>query len=510
MAANDMTCDVAIYGSHWGAVTASMAVAAYGRSVILFFPDAHVGTPVSQGLGAIDVGKRGSAGIGTWHTQELFNRVAWYLGSENRYLACPPALWERVCKDALKDYGVIVHQGVTPASIVKSGDSITSCTLSDGKKIIATNWIDASEDGDLAVLAVAMRTGRESSAAHGESLAGYRPATGSIIEVNTDDGFGGLLWGVSEEPALAVGDADDSLQVYGWRLPLTTEKANKRPWPTPDGYDPALFELRRRLLPTWIAEAEAEGKVWTPFRGNGLNLYGRTLYGKVDGNSDVGWPLQKEWPAATHERRAEITVEMYNEWAGWLWWLANDSESPDFVREFMATWGLCEDEFDYAGNTTRGWPKEIYRRGVWRLENPVYRMTQVDIQTNRTKTDTIGLSPYVLDNHTNNQIAMTVGDITGYVKDYNGVSTELITPPEFGYSSIVPTDCDNLLVPNCHGATHVAYSSTRIDMWKAGFATVAGYAAAKSVATSTLMKDLVIADLQTEIQALGQVIHYVP
>jgi hypothetical protein len=501
-----IAADVAVHGNHMAsccaAIAAAQAGAAQGKRVVLFAGHSHFGTPFVEGLGVYDLGTYYTRNLGNWIVNEFLSRQSAALQTRLAIRRLPSAMAEQVMKQMLDFYDVLVYDMSDIASVAVDGsNNITSVTLASGVVITATNWICGDEDGDLTAGAgVPMIVGREASATYSESLAGYQPVTSTFFAVDTGDGDGGLLAGLISDPGLSVGDADSSVSVMGWRLPITKNPALRLDWPKPDSYDTTLFELRWR-----VAQASWDDSTWYPFA-----VVGNTAYGKVDMNTEVGFGLQHAWPTNSLADRATAQDTMFREWAGYMWRLANDTSVPSRIRTFMGQWGLCRDEHISSSITPVGWPEQIYRRGTRRLSNPGTRMTQADVTTDTTKTDTIATGYYSMDDHTRNQVATTVGGLTGFFKDgINNLasSARQVVPYEIPFSCMYDPDYPNLLVPNCHGATAVAYASTRIDLHKADMGAAAGYAAMKSVLTSTAIQSLVVADLQTDLVALGQVIH---
>jgi hypothetical protein len=378
------TYQVCVYGGTFAAACAACASAQRGATTLLVAPDTHIGTPFSDGLGVIDGGKYFTHGIG-WLTEEFFNRLSNYVGSSSElYARCSPHMCDTVLSEMLRHYGVDLYVGqpvTTVSGNAASGAAITTITLADTQVVTASCYIDADVDADLQwkAASVVSRLGRESVAeAHASEadVAGYRPAT-AVQAVDTGNGVGGLLPGVMADPGLAVGVADLQTQVFTYRVNLTNDPRNRLPWPKPAGYDTTLFELRWRMTPI----NDGSFQPFHPEAGN------RVAYGKFDWNDNIGYQHQAGWATANTATRATITTALYNEQAGYAWRLANDPAVHADIRSFMATWGICKDEHVYTGSTTRGWPKQIYRRSTRRLANPVTKMVRADTQTTITKAD---------------------------------------------------------------------------------------------------------------------------
>ena len=89
-----------------------------------------------------------------------------------------------------------------------------------------------------------------------------------------------------------------------------------------------------------------------------------------------------------------------------------------------------------------------------------YVMTQHHCQGRRVAEDSVGLAAYGMDSHNTQR---WVKD--GQAINEGDVQVHGFTPYPIAYRSIVPkqTDCDNLLVPVCLSASHIAYGSIRME-----------------------------------------------
>jgi hypothetical protein len=494
-----ITKDVAVYGDHPAAINAAIEVARAGRSVVLFTPEKHLGAPYASGLQVFDLGKRGSRNLGEWTNKEFLNRVNQYMGETKRYRRASPLVAEQTYIDMLKHYGVTVLNDTGITSVSTAANAITGVVTDTSHTIVATNYIDGSEDGDLAAGAgCTMTVGRESAAAHGESLAGVMRA--GLVPFDTSNGSGGYIFGIEADHGLSDGAADpSSQQMAAFRLCVTNDPHNQRQWPKPAGYDPDLFEFRLRSNDVTSAD-------FSPF-----NTRDHSMYSKLDLNGDDGY-YQVEWATATKARRNEITTLIYNEVAGWYWFLANDSSVHSNCRTKMETYRPCIDEFMSSDLTSQGWPYQIYRRGTRRLTNPGYMMTQNDMKEGGsvTKTNTIATGHYNMDFHPVRRLAVTGGYVNDTARAASS-SARHTEPYEIDARCMYTSECTNLLVPNCMGATFVAYASMRIDFWKANMGSVAGLWAARSVIEATPIQSYSITTattgLQARIEALGGIIH---
>jgi hypothetical protein len=390
-----------------------------------------------------------------------------------------------------------------------SGTDITSVNCANNHSIVATNYIDGSEDGDLAAYAGAtMIVGVESAAEYSETLGGFHPSETSVMDVTSSTTGTGYLWGVQADPSLAEGAASPtSNQSIGWRLTVTDDPYNQRRWPKPDNYDPELFEFDRRTSNVGL---DGPG-TYSPLGP----LLGTLFHGKRDVNDDTGW-LQAEWPTADRARRAEIMAINYAAKAGWMWYLANSPDVHPTIRRLLDQWRPAYDEYlDGSSHTptASGWPFTFYRRGTRRLLNAGYIMKQQDTQGSPTKVDAIGTNHYNIDCHSRKTYAVNAG--AGYrtdsIQNVDDIADlKRVVPHQVSAASLYTPEVTNLLVPNCYGASFVYYCSGRIDLWKANLGSVAGLWAARSVIEATPIQSYSITTagtgLQARIVALGGVI----
>jgi hypothetical protein len=120
-------------------------------------------------------------------------------------------------------------------------------------------------------------------------------------------------------------------------------------------------------------------------------------------------------------------------------------------------YGLAKDEFIGTGN----WPRQLYIREARRLVAKSV-MLQKDVQTEVTKLHPIGMGSYSMDAH-----AAQVLEITNGYMDYEGtfgtLETRWTTPYQIPYEALLPREYDNFFVSVCVGASHVAFSSLRME-----------------------------------------------
>jgi hypothetical protein len=119
-----------------------------------------------------------------------------------------------------------------------------------------------------------------------------------------------------------------------------------------------------------------------------------------------------------------------------------------------------------------------------------YVMSQKDIQTELTKPDSIGMGSYNSDSH-NVQRRPTAD---GQSVENEGDMQVSVKPYQIPYRLMVPKrgEATNLLVPVCFSATHVAYSTLRMEPQYMILGQAAGVAAKMAIE-----KDLAVQDVDT-------------
>jgi hypothetical protein len=467
--------DVVVFGATSGGVTAAVQAARMGKSVVLVEPGRHVGGMTSSGLGWIDI--KGTASTGGI-AREFFDRVKKHYAAEsidtnkfgNSGWVVEPKVAEKIFNVMLAEAKVPFEPGFLLEAAAKSGARLTAIRSEDGKVIEGAMFIDASYEGDLMAKAkVKFVVGRESSSQYKEDLAGIRPEskTSPTRQLKIDpylkpgDPSSGLIPLMQPGTAGKEGDASESIQDYNYRLCMTRDPENRLPIDPPANYDPKQYELVGRFF-------EAAAKTGKPFS---LRQSGKTPgwyflkmdmipHGKTDTNNGA-WlstdyaGYSQDYPAADYATRRKIEKEHENYIRGYLHFLATDSRVPENVRDEMKEWGLAKDEFTDTG----GWPFQIYVRQARRLVGE-YVMTQHDALRKTKFDDSVGMASYSLDSHFCRRI---VDD--GIVVQEGGFYQKIPGPYPISYRALTPkaAECENLLVPACCSASHVAYASVRME-----------------------------------------------
>lgn len=133
-----------------------------------------------------------------------------------------------------------------------------------------------------------------------------------------------------------------------------------------------------------------------------------------------------------------------------------------------------------------------------------YVMHQADLQTSRTKPDSIGMGSYNSDSHHVQRIPTPDGGVIN-----EGDMQVPVQPYEIAYRTIVPKreQCSNLLVPVCFSASHVAYSSLRMEPQYMIMGHAAGLAAVYAVRNDEPVADVDIEWLQDMLRERRSVLN---
>lgn len=508
-----ISADVAVYGATSAGVCAAVAAAREGARTVLIEPGAHVGGMTSGGLGYTDVGDvRALGGMAA----EFRAAVAEHYGvAVGRYAGPEPHVAEHIMLGMLDAAGVEVLFGAGLASVRNQGEHISSVTLSDGTQVDAAVFVDGGYEGDLlAAAGVTCAVGRESRALHGERFAGRREvapgrhSTPPWISPFRDDPRGAvagpLLPQIRSGPMAEVGDGDGGVMSYGYRVCLS-QAPDRIPFRRREGYDDEHWELGRRIF----FDAQRRGDVHPAGHYVGLepNLPG----GKADGNSLGPFSLSVldgsawDYPLAAPADRERIRLHHLHHAEDLLWFLANDPSVPATVRHGMQRWGLPADEFA----DTDHLPHQLYVREARRMVADTV-LTEHDLLAGRIPRDVVALGSYHLDVR---EVQRTWRWVYEHPDPIAMVVTEgylSVRVPIYGigYSALTPRreEGTNLLAAVCVSASHVAFSSIRMEPQYQMLGQAAGTAAALAARNGTTVQDVDVAGLQERLRNAGAVL----
>jgi hypothetical protein len=498
--------DLLVYGGTASGVMTAYSAAREGLRVVLLEPGVHLGGMVTGGLSATDLGHYTIIG---GYAREFYMKAAAHYGvldlNRGANWLSEPHVDEEIFRAMLKDAGVEVHfheRVREQAGVELVGSQLVSVTTSDGTQWPAKVFADCSYEGDLMAQAkVSYTWGREAASEYGEDLAGVRDNTPKhqfLWPLSAYDQHHRLLPEIDPGPLASPGSGDKKVQAYNFRLILTNDPANRLPFPRPPGYKRARFALLERYLSEFNQHMgrapgfrDITNPVMIPNHKADFNNNGPVSTDYI-GHS---W----KYPEAGYSMKAALWQDHLLYTKSFFYFLSHDAKVPASLRAEVNQWGLPKDEFA----DTDHWPNQLYIREGRRMVGE-YVMRQSDLQTERTKPDSIGMGSYNSDSHNIQRVAMP----DGTVKNEGDVQVP-VEPYEIAYRSITPkrSEAQNLLVPVCLSASHAAYSSVRMEPQYMIIGQAAGVAAALAVRNHTSIQEVAMPDLQQKLQDHGAILH---
>jgi hypothetical protein len=494
------SADLVVYGGTASGVMTAYSAAREGLHVILLEPRAHLGGMVTGGLSATDLGQFKIIG---GYARDFYLQAAAHYGVANldkpQNWRSEPHVDEQIFGKMLDDAGVEIHlheKLKEHGGIQSHKQHIDSITTMDGKQWHAKVFADCSYEGDLMAQAgVKYVYGREGVNQYGEDLAGVRantPAHQFTWPISAFDDHHHLLPEINPGPLATPGSGDKLVQTYNFRLILTRDPANRLPFLKPKNYDASRFALLKRYL----SEFEKH-------RGRAPNLHDVTNpvlipNNKADFNNNGPFSTDYighswDYPDASYAKKQAIWNDHLNYTQSFFYFLSTDPSVPPGLQKEVHEWGLSKDEFLDSDH----WPNQLYIRESRRMVG-TYVMRQSDLQTERTKPDSIGMGSYNSDSHNIQRVARADGTVTN-----EGDVQVPVQPYEIPYRVLLPqkSEVQNLLVPVCLSATHVAYSSLRMEPQYMIMGQAAGVAASLSIHGTLAVQDVPVDALQANLHA---------
>lgn len=501
--------DVIVYGATPGGFCAAIAAAREGASVILLEPTAHVGGVNTGGLSFSDSNQTVRSTVmglfDEWHSriekdyQERGVTLPYKVSVKDQSKwTYEPSVAMRITRQMLDEAKVKVLTKQVLQTVAKAGPRITGLTTSQGD-FTARTFVDATYEGDLmAAAGVNWTIGREGKKEYGESYAGKQYPKAQM-PINGFDDKGKILPLLTTADAGPEDEGDKNVMVYSFRLCVTKEAANRVPFPKPTSYDPARFEVVRR----YFAAENRPHILWDLYplpnnkfdANNGIGKqFSMGLVGACNGWSEADEAgREKIW-----EAHKQYTLELYH-------FLTTDAAVPQHLREELAEFGLCKDEFLDYGH----WSPQLYVREGRRMKG-MYVVSQKDILEQPEKEDAIAVSSFPIDSHDCQRVALKDGGVV----NEGTIFPVRIPGRRHGYAHHIPyrsllplpEQCDNLLVPVALSCTHVAISSIRVEPTWMILGQSAGIAAALAAKQNVAVQKLPYADLKARLLAQKQVL----
>lgn len=484
----ERSADLVVIGGTPGGIACAVRAAREGLSVVLVNWHAHLGGIMSSGLGVWDTqweGKRAPIYNEMRAAFFAFYRAKYGEDSPQYRDALPgktghtngryePHVAGRLFTELVeKETNITVLRGYIPVHVERDGAMLKSVTLQlmqgGGEKVLrAKIFADCTYEGDLAALAkVPYRVGRESREEFGEPHAGVifmkpvslAPDAESAALTERHDAlnlrrFSG--WQIMLPQS--TGAADGAVQACNYRTPLVTDPANRVPIQKPANYDPYYLKT-------------LEVYSGVPFIPNGKFGWNRPqLIGLQTPYVEADWPERQR----IMDAHWEMTM-------GLLYFHQHDPTVPEKIRAAWLEHGLAKDEF--ADNGHR--PYEMYIREARRITGrAIYTQHDAMLAPGLGRapihSDSIAFTEWYMDSH-----SCTTARVPGSMEEGKAMLHQETFPGQIPYRCLLPQGVDNLLVPVCISATHVAWGTVRLEPVFMQLGESAGHAAALAVQSKT-------------------------
>ncbi len=461
--------DICVYGGTASGVMAAVAAKKEGADVILIEPSRWLGGMTGGGISNLDWGRREAVG-----------------GSSYEILRGQPGneVYRKTFRELINKHGIQVIYNHRLGKVDRSEKLVqsihldlapvdpTGCPIPEPERINAITvdadvFIDCSYEGDLmARSGVSYTWGRESSQKYGESLAGVRPSL-QVYDIDPylipGDPKSGLISFIQNRKIGPLGSADRLTMGYCFRFKFDVS-GKGIPIPEPTAYDPAEFELFRRAYQNGVdistnrsmknlGIVEPRGNYFIGGDSGNLSrsLLTTTIYGCNDLYPDGDWKVR----SSIWKFHQEFFCKL-------LHFLKTDTSAPEKRRKRAEEISFRNGVFD----DTQGWPSQLYVREARRMISD-YMVTQKDLEGKTDPAHSIGLASYGVDDWPyatvaeNGKVALQGGEFSILYLD-EGKRNGIYKIP---YSAIVPKseECENLIVPVCLSASHIAMTSIRME-----------------------------------------------
>lgn len=494
--------DVVVAGATPGGIAAALAVSRLGHTVALVSPSPWLGGMMTGGLSRTDFGSMKSAG-GVF--KEFVDRVnAYYIAAYGAssaqvkasrggyYFEPRVAKWvfHQMLAEQTRITVLLDHHST---EVVKQDGRVSELYVLDRPRMIrkilsAKIFIDATYEGDLAAQAGArFRMGRESREEFGEEHAGE------------------MFWEpVSRTIQMGSGAADRRVQAYNFRLCLSRDPDNRRPFPLPTAYDreryvsllPTIASGRVKNMEQVMSILPLPNDKWDA-NNHPLGNPSTDLIGGAD-----AYPESDLWA------RESIAQAHLQHILGLLYFVQNDDAVPASFRQEASRWGLAADEFVDNG----GWPTQLYVREGRRImgaqiftENDA-RSGDPEVRPN-FHPNSVGVADYPIDSHA------THWEQNGLLEGFFYLAGAQTQPSQIPFGVMTPPGAEGVIVSVCVSSTHIGYGTLRMEPVFLSLGTAAGVAAHLCLQENVLPSRLPTADLQRSLLAWKQVIcvfHDVP
>lgn len=509
-----MHYDFLILGATPAGIASAVAAAREGLKVLLLERYAHIGGLPANGLGATDISRRDAT---TGFFRQFVERIAahyrqTYGENSQQYKDCSngyhfeASVAEAVLWSFLNEYPdlITVQTGmqfdVLPERVEKAGSQLLAVQVVERAtgalhRFTATSYADCTYEGDLAAAAgIPYRLGRE------DVKDFHEPFAGCLYKA----------WALppSED---STGAGDECVQAYNYRLCLTRDPANRVPFRQPANYDRTEYLL---LSECW-KEQKFAGIPGRELYLDGIGFLTNIVIlpnGKSDANNQhlafISTDLPEEnypWPEADWQWRDRFAVRLREYIEGLFWFAATDPSLPEEFRSKVNEWGYAADEYQDNDN----FPRYVYVREGRRIKG-LFTLTAHDISPiypgmrPPVYPTSVTASSYALDSHACHKAEPGKPALEGF---FNFMSKPYTVP----YEAMVAKEVDNVIVPVAVSATHIGFSSVRMEPAWMALGEAAGIAAAMLVnGKAGDFASLPVRPLQEKILTYGGTLIYQP
>ncbi len=492
--------DVVVIGATPGGIAAAIAAARHGHTVALAEYRTHVGGMSASGLGKSDITKADAIG-GLW--DEFVGRVRDYYKktygeNSDQFVKCKdgyfyePSVAEKIFNEMLAEQKSIkLFLGYRMMETFREYRTLTGVKLINRSTAEIVDlrgavFIDATYEGDLAALAGAeYRAGRESRAEFNEANAGV---------IYMDHKTRALLPGTT-------GEGDDRLVAYTYRLCLTNNPDNRILPKKPDGYS-------RDTYVNYFLDLKL-GRIDSMVKALSIAEIPNQKYDVNMKPWPLGFPfaeMNKGYAEADWDLREYQEKRLRNTTLGLLYFLQNDPEVPEADRALAQTYGLPKDEF----TDNENFPWCLYVREARRIVGE-YTLSERDLmlapESGRAPVheDAISAGEFPIDSFPTRRYEPGHEEaLEGYIL----MLDKLTQPYQIPYRVMIPKDIDGLIVPVACSATHIAFSSVRLEPTWMSLGEAAGVAAHWSISQGQPPRHIMVGFVQQLLISNGSVLTY--
>ncbi len=476
--------DVVVVGATPSGVAAAVNAGREGMRVALVEETVHIGGLTSGGLSNTDFRDFESVG-GTF--LEFMRRVestyAKRHGPNSQQVKdsvlggyYEPSVARAVFEEMLGEARVEIFRFHRLESVTKQGRRLTAARFQDLKAgsrrdFQAAVFIDATYEGDLMAKAgVPYHLGCEAKSKYNEPL--------------------------------ALDEENHWVQTYNFRVCLTRDPANSLGLPKPAGYKREDFailaeQFRTQTVVSWgNPDPKPVLKVRPiPNRKADFNDMPTAFSLAVEN-------INHPWVEGDASVRQGIFDQYKKHSLGLFYFLANDEAVPAEVRAQMKQWGIPKDEYKDSDN----WSPALYvREGRRMIGDYIFTQKEAEPTAGSLRSpiqlDSVAIGHYSLNCHGvySPRPGVTIGHFGGNVSPY-----------QIPYRVLLPPNVDGLLVPVAVSASHVGYSTIRMEPTWTALGQAAGLAAAMAIRAKQEPRAIAVSALQDRLHALGAMTVYIP